>query len=89
MGYPLGRLGWVLKCFGHILSITRAHLGQRACPCWVTCLPHMGTLLAHFVTFLLSLPMIVIWVIKGLARDVEVNEDAVWPSLLCSCFHVL
>ena len=51
MGYPLGRSEWVLKCFGHILSIARA----------------------HFVTFLLSLPMIVIWLIKGLARDLGFN----------------
>ena len=73
MGYPLGRSEWVLKCFGHVLCIARAHMGQGACPGWATCLPHMGTLLAHFVTFLLSLPMIVIWLIKGLARDLGFN----------------
>ena len=27
-------------------STKSAQLGQRACPCWVTCLPHLGTLLA-------------------------------------------
>jgi len=48
-------------------------MGQGACPGWATCLPHMGTLLAHFVTFLLSLPMIVIWLIKELARDLGFN----------------
>ena len=27
-------------------STKSAQLGQRACPCWATCLPHLGTLLA-------------------------------------------
>lgn len=40
---------WILRhqLFGQPLGIKSAQQGQRACPCWVTCLPHLGTLLAH------------------------------------------
>lgn len=44
--------------FGHCLGARVAHLGQCACPKWVRCLPNMGKRAAHFLTFLLSLPMI-------------------------------
>ena len=33
-------------------------LGHGACPKWVRCLPNMGKRAAHFLTLLLSLPMI-------------------------------
>ena len=32
---------------GHVLGGIYAQVGQRACPCWVTCLPMLGTLLAQ------------------------------------------
>ena len=33
--------------FGHRQEMKSAHLGQRACPCWVTCLPHVGNVRAQ------------------------------------------
>ena len=36
--------------FGHRQEMKSAHLGQRACPCWVTCLPHVGNVLAPKTT---------------------------------------
>ena len=44
--------------FGHCLGGGVAHLGRGACPKWVRCLPNMGKRVAHFLKFLLSLPMI-------------------------------
>ena len=32
---------------GHVLGGIYAQVGQRACPCWATCLPMLGTLLAQ------------------------------------------
>ena len=32
---------------GHVLGGIYAQVGQRACPCWETCLPMLGTLLAQ------------------------------------------
>ena len=58
----MGRDGWrrvktsrkeedigVMKkgCFGHERKRKCAQVGQRACPCWATCLPHLGKQLAQ------------------------------------------
>ena len=32
---------------GHGRRRKCAQVGQRACPCWVTCLPHLGNVLAQ------------------------------------------
>lgn len=44
--------------FGHCLGCESCPLGARCLPKWVRCLPNMGKRAAHFLTFLLSLPMI-------------------------------
>lgn len=47
-----------METLGIVWGAKVAHLGQCACPKWVRCLPNMGKLAAHFLKFLLFLPMI-------------------------------
>lgn len=47
-----------METLGIVWGAKVAHLGRGACPKWVRCLPNMGKRAAHFLTFLLSLPMI-------------------------------
>lgn len=46
-----------METLGTVLATTRAHLGQGACPKWESSLPQVGKHAAHFLKFLLSLPM--------------------------------
>ena len=45
-----------METLGTVLGTTRAHLGQGACPKWVSCLPHMGKHVAHFMKLLRQNP---------------------------------
>ena len=47
-GKDIGRY-WCVKKWdiGHGRRRKCAQVGQRACPCWATCLPHLGNVLAQ------------------------------------------
>ena len=38
---------WKREDFGHDIKRKCAHVGQHACPCWATCLPHLGKVRAQ------------------------------------------
>ena len=57
LAFPL-RTFTFMETLGIVWGAKVGHLGQCACPKWVRCLPNMGKGAAHFLTFLLSLPMI-------------------------------